>query len=212
MKSSIRRSVHFLVAGTLLVQLGLTMAAASPVITDIAMAPRLTIQSDTNTLNLIQFTTNVAQSNWVTLTNLSVCQTPYWFTDQSAPGTPARYYRVLETSAPAGMALVPAGSFAMGDAFHEGATNELPVHLVFVSGFFMDTNLVSYALWQGVYAWAINHGYSFDNAGSTYSGYSYSVGTNYPVQLVDWYDAVKWCNLSPSSANINVGFRCVCGY
>ena len=48
-------------------------------------------------------------------------------------------------------------------------------------------NLVSYALWQQVYTWATARGYKFDNAGS-------GKATNQPVQTIDWYDAVKWCN------------------
>ncbi len=183
-----------LAASTLLFGPTATLRAASPVISGVALAPRLTIQSDTNVLNQIQYTTNLSQGNWTTLTNLSVTQSPYWFTDQSAPAAPARYYRVLEISAASGMAFIPAGTFAMGDTFNEGSTNEQPVHLVSVSGFFMDTNLVTYALWQQVYQWATNHGYGFDNAGSSYGGYNYSVGANYPVQMVNWFDAAKWCN------------------
>ena len=40
--------------------------------------------------------------------------------------------------APSGMALIPAGSFQMGDPFNEGDSNELPVHPVFISAFYMD--------------------------------------------------------------------------
>ncbi len=43
------------------------------------------------------------------------------------------------------------------------------------------------ALWQQVYNWAIAHGYSFDYAGS-------GKAANHPVQTIDWYDCVKWCN------------------
>jgi formylglycine-generating enzyme len=168
--------------------------AASPTLTGIALVPRLTIQSDTNVLNQIQYTNALSSGTWTTLTNLVVTQSPYWFADVTAPPAPARFYRVQSLAAPSGMALIPAGQFIMGDTFGEGGTNELPVHPVTLSGFYMDTNLVTYALWQQVYQWATNHNYTFDNSGSSYSGYLYSKGPTHPVHLVNWHDAVKWCN------------------
>ena len=69
----------------------------------------------------------------------------------------------------------------------EGSAYELPLHTVTVSAFYMDKHDVTKALWHRVYQWAITHGYSFDNAGS-------GKGVDHPVQTVDWYDAVKWCN------------------
>ena len=51
----------------------------------------------------------------------------------------------------------------------------------------MDRYEVTKALWDQVYAWAIQHGYSFDNGGS-------GKAANHPVQTVNWYDVVKWCN------------------
>jgi formylglycine-generating enzyme required for sulfatase activity len=46
---------------------------------------------------------------------------------------------------------------------------------------------VSYGQWQSVYAYATNHGYGFDGAGS-------GKAANHPVQTGSWYDCVKWCN------------------
>ena len=158
------------------------------------MVPRLTIQSDTNVLNQIQYTNALSPGTWSTLTNLVVPQSPYWFADLTAPPAPVRFYRVLSVTFPSGMALIPAGLSILGDAFGESGTNELPVHPVSVSGFYIDTNLVTYALWQQVYQWATNHSYSFDNACCTYNGYNYSKGTTHPVHLVNWHDALKWCN------------------
>jgi formylglycine-generating enzyme required for sulfatase activity len=87
------------------------------------------------------------------------------------------------------MALIPAGSFTMGNCMdpNEGDADELPLHPVYVSAFYMDKYDVTYALWQTVYNWAITNGYSFDHAGS-------GKAANHPVQTIDWFDSVKWCN------------------
>ena len=58
--------------------LGVGMAAqgAAPVITDTALVPRFTIQSDLGVTNQIQYCSNLNQTNWVVLTNLVVTQSP----------------------------------------------------------------------------------------------------------------------------------------
>ena len=91
--------------------------------------------------------------------------------------------------APSGMALILAGSFTMGNCMdpNEGYSDELPLHTVYVSAFYMDKYDVTLALWNSVHQWATNHGYGFDYAGS-------GKAANHPVQTIDWYDAVKWCN------------------
>jgi formylglycine-generating enzyme required for sulfatase activity len=45
------------------------------------------------------------------------------------------------------MALIPAGSFAMGDTL-DGESDALPVHTIYVSAFYMDKYDVTLALWQ----------------------------------------------------------------
>ena len=92
-----------------------------------------------------------------------------------------------DNPAPAGMVLIPAGSFAMGDSFTEGDTDEQPVHTVSVSAFYIDKTEVTKAKWDEVYTWATANGYGFDNAGS-------GKAPTHPVQTVNWYDCVKWCN------------------
>ena len=94
-------------------------------------------------------------------------------------------HRLCNPKPPAGMVLIPAGVFTMGDNL-DGDTTARP-HTVYVSAFYMDQYLVTKALWEDVYNWATNHGYSFDNAGA-------SKAANHPVQTVNWYDCVKWCN------------------
>jgi sulfatase modifying factor 1 len=96
-------------------------------------------------------------------------------------------------SAPAGMVLIPAGAFIMGDSL-DGESDAIPTN-VYVSAFYMDKNLVSYGQWQSVYAYATNKGYGFDGAGS-------GKAANHPVQTVDWYDAVKWSNARSRQAGL----------
>jgi formylglycine-generating enzyme required for sulfatase activity len=58
----------------------------------------------------------------------------------------------------------------------------------------MDTNLVCYSLWESVYDWAAANGYVMDGGDGQ--------GTNQPVQSVNWYDAVKWCNARSQQAGL----------
>jgi len=98
-------------------------------------------------------------------------------------------HQLYDPHPPAGMALIPAGSFTMGNCMdpNEGDSDELPLHTVYVSAFYMDKYDVTKALWDDVYQWATNHGYNFLYPGS-------GKAANHPVQTIDWYDAAKWCN------------------
>jgi sulfatase modifying factor 1 len=183
--------------GALALGVGVAAQAVAPVIQSIEMVganPRLGIQSDVGSTNQIQYSTNLGQTNWTVLTNLVVTASPYWFVDVAAPPAPFRFYRVMALEpinnlAPTNMALIPAGSFTMGNCMdpNEGYYDEVPLHTVNVSAFYMDKYEVTKALWDDVYQWATNHGYSFDNSG-------FGKAANHPVQTIDWYDAVKWCN------------------
>jgi sulfatase modifying factor 1 len=178
--------------------LGISLAAhsAAPVVTNITTVgatPQFAVQSDLGVTNQIQYCTDLSHPNWVVLTNLTVVQSPYWFVDVAAPPASQRFYRVaalaVSTPPPSGMALIPAGSFTMGNCMSpsEGFARELPLHTVYVSAFYADKYLVTKSLWDTVYQWAIAHDYTFDNAGS-------GKAANHPVQTIDWYDCMKWCN------------------
>jgi len=97
-------------------------------------------------------------------------------------------------AAPPGMVLIPAGSFTMGDSL-DGESDAMPTTNITVSAFYMDVNLVSYAQWQSVFFWATNHGYGFVNVGA-------GKAANHPVQIVDWYDSVKWSNARSQQAGL----------
>jgi formylglycine-generating enzyme len=111
----------------------------------------------------------------------------------STPALPSVTVSVTEvdddTAAPSGMVLIPAGSFTMGNCMDpgEGLSDELPVHTVYVSAFYMDRYEVTKMLWDEVKVWNGGNGYSYENAGS-------GKAANHPVQTVNWRDCVKWCN------------------
>jgi formylglycine-generating enzyme required for sulfatase activity len=94
---------------------------------------------------------------------------------------------LYDPNAPAGMALIPAGSFTMGDTFGDGGSFELPLHTVQVSALYMDKYEVTKALWEDVAQWAVAHGYTFEYG-------ALAKANTHPAHTVTWYDAVKWCN------------------
>ena len=104
--------------------------------------------------------------------------------------------------APTGMALIPAGTFVMGAATnvgHEADAGETPQHTVNVSAFYMDTREVTKELWDSVYDWATEHGYTFSSG----CGLGKQGGADtHPVNTVNWYDSLKWCNARSEQAGL----------
>ena len=98
-------------------------------------------------------------------------------------------YRVaaVMSAPPPDMALIPAGSFQMGDALGDGIDWELPAHTVQVSAVYMDKYEVSWAKWQAVRDWAVTNGYAFEDM-------AFGKAESHPVHSVTWYDCLKWCN------------------
>ena len=82
---------------------------------------------------------------------------------------------------------IPGGTFTMGDTL-DGESDAKPTDIT-VSEYYMDRTLVPYALWRSVYTWATSHGY-----GVGFANNGVGKKANHPVQALDWYDSVKWCN------------------
>ena len=140
----------------------------------------------------LEASTNLAANAWLAVDGATATGPTLTLsvTNALAADPAQRFFRVVAestTTAPAGMVLIPAGSFQMGDSFREGDPNELPVRPVFVSAFYLDRSEVSKALWDEVKLWSGKNGYSYDHTGS-------GQAPNHPVQEVNWYDCVKWCN------------------
>ena len=99
--ASMRLRTAIICLGFLTLALGLvaTAQALPPAITDITVAPRLTIESDIGASNRIEYKTNLAQSSWMTLAAATVVESPYWLVDVAESPTAQSFYRVA-TDAP----------------------------------------------------------------------------------------------------------------
>jgi len=166
---------------------GVHPVLAQPTLSIAAIGNQLVLfWTATPTNYVLQSATNPASPNWVTASD-----TVPVVAATVSNTSPARFFRLINLTA--GMELIPAGSFSMGDTL-DGEFDAVPTN-IYVSAFCMDMNLVSYGLWTNVYAYATGQGYSFVNAGA-------GKGTNYPVEAVDWYDCVKWCNARSQLAGL----------
>ncbi len=88
--------------------------------------------------------------------------------------------RVADRAPSEGMALIPAGMNA-------GADPDKGAYVLTTEAYSIDVYEVTKAKWGQVYGWAVENGYGFDHAGS-------GKASNHPVQQVNWFDCVKWCN------------------
>ena len=141
----------------------------------------------------LQTNSSLSAAGWGYFSSL----TPSWLTESNGLHrfeiTPpvgqenTLFYRVVTPTVPEGMALIPAGSFQMGDNLGGGWSGEVPVHTVYVSAFYMDKTEVTWAKWQEVRTWAAAHGYDIGSVGA-------GKADNHPVHSVSWHDCVKWLN------------------
>jgi formylglycine-generating enzyme required for sulfatase activity len=139
---------------------------------------------------VLQSVTNLTSTNWATArTAFSVN------TAEVTNEAPSGFFRLMPTTVPAGMALIPAGWFTMGDTL-DSESDAIPIS-IFVSAFVMDLNLVNYDLWTNVYTYAASQGYNF-----VHPGVNGGSGTNYPVETLDWFDCVKWSNARSQQAGL----------
>ena len=76
---------------------------------------------------------------------------------------------------------VPGGTFTMGRTTGSGDSDELPVHSVTLSPFYIG----KYEVTQAEYAATMG----------TNPAHGFGVGDNYPVYYVSWYATLKYCNL-----------------
>ena len=96
--------------------------------------------------------------------------------------------------------MIPGGTFTMGSVVasiagtdqSDGLTDATP-HAVTLSTFYLAKTETTYADWIAVRTWAMDpaRGLGVDDFGATVGA---GKGDTHPVQMVSWYDVVKWCN------------------
>src|ERR1019366_7254105 len=183
-----------LIAGLGLIMVGRATAQIVTNLTIIRSAANVILTWPTNATGFtLQSTANlVSPAVWTTVVPGPVAVNGNNTVTNPISGT-QQFYRLSPPAIPSGMALIPAGTFTMGDNL-DGESDAIPTNVT-VSAFYMDVNLVSSNQWAGVYAYATSHGYSFVHPGL-------GKAANQPVYYVDWYDVVKWSNARSQQAGL----------
>ena len=92
--------------------------------------------------------------------------------------------------------VISAGSFTMGD--NKVQDDESPVHNPYLESFEISRFEITITEWEAIRSWAVHRGYSFsDPSKSPWSApywYPEVDWELFPMNKVNWYDAVKWCN------------------
>jgi len=87
-----------------------------------------------------------------------------------------------------GMALIPAGSFTMGNSIAADTDIvDAPTRTVTLDAYYIGKYEVTKAEWDEVRTWGLSNGYTGLAAGS-------GRASNHPVQWITWYHMVTWCN------------------
>jgi len=105
--------------------------------------------------------------------------TQYELVPQITGGVGSLFVRMVLGVAPVDFSLIPAGEFLMG--FSPGTT-------VNVDAFYIAKTEVTKEQWDKIATWAHNNGYDITVDGGA------GKAANHPVQMVSWYECVKWCN------------------
>ncbi|MFH1834058.1 MAG: SUMF1/EgtB/PvdO family nonheme iron enzyme, partial [bacterium] len=93
---------------------------------------------------------------------------------------------------PAGMVLIPAGTFTMGSPTDEPGrySDETQHEVTLTHAIYVSTYEVTQSEWQAVMGW----------------NESYFPGANRPVETVTWYDAVSYCNQRSTGEGLSAAY------
>jgi formylglycine-generating enzyme required for sulfatase activity len=92
----------------------------------------------------------------------------------------------IPNTIPNDMILIPAGAFTMGRTSGDADSNAPTVNIS-LNSFYAGKYEVTKGEWDEVRSWAVNNGYTDLGTGA-------GNANNHPVQMVSWWDVIKWCN------------------
>jgi len=153
----------------------------------VVLRPHVQVKAPVGTAGILEVSA-APGGPWTTLRYFFNVSNLVSIADQEATNS-NRFYRVRSAE---NLVLVPEDRFIMGniragDVDSSWTTIELPARGIDIDAFLISQFEVTGDLWAEVRNWAKQNGYSDLSAGD-------SKGARHPVQTVDWYDTVKWCN------------------
>jgi formylglycine-generating enzyme len=205
-KLAVPPRAHFFLALFLLV--GLMLVCVHPVLAQPALAIVQTNNqvvlfwpiTASGTNGVLQSATDLVSPNWLSATDAFPVNYGSQIAVSVSNVSSARFFRLsLVPPTADGMALIPAGSFTIGNSIGDSDIIDANPRNVYVSAFYMDVNLVSSNQWAGGYTYATSQGYVFYQ-GAVGPYVAGGKAANTPVEDVDWYDCVKWCNARSAQA------------
>jgi formylglycine-generating enzyme required for sulfatase activity len=114
-------------------------------------------------------------------------KTIVWNAETDWPRSYTVQMRFMVTVADYGsFSFIPDGSFTMGRTSGDTDSDAPPVSVT-VSGFYIQRMETTKAEWDDVRSWALSNGYTDLPTGD-------GKASNHPVQTVNWWDVLKWCN------------------
>jgi sulfatase modifying factor 1 len=167
--------------------------SAMPTDTDTEIPTAIPTDTDTEVSTAIPTDTVTAT---VTETSTDSCtgtdtDTPTVTETSTDTATPTITFTSTDTPIPySDVITVQGGTFNQSDGTNSFSST--------VSTFIIGRYFVTYDLWYVVYQWAVAHDYTFQNAGAEGSngtaGAAPTSARYQPVTIVNWRDAIVWCN------------------
>jgi formylglycine-generating enzyme required for sulfatase activity len=99
-----------------------------------------------------------------------------------------------------GFAKIPGGVHQMGNVIGDTDITDAPVTTVSLSGFYLSVNHTTKEQWDAVWTWATSNEYTDLAAGE-------GKASDHPVQMVSWYEVVKWLNAASEKEGLTPCYR-----